>query len=215
MGGPVGDVNNNDFLPAGPLRADEFAERFRASFRVLWLLALAIVGDPHLAEDVVQEAGIIALGKLNQFRPGTNLTAWLGRIVRNVALNQARKHRKHRGSGLDPAALEYDDSSEPEVGRPVPSLHSARDATRAAANRSRDEELADLIMRAVHGVSDVARACLLLRTLEGMEYARIAELLNIPEGTAMSHVHRTRHYLRKQLAELGFPAPPHKDPHHP
>jgi RNA polymerase sigma-70 factor (ECF subfamily) len=58
-------------------------------------------------------------------------------------------------------------------------------------------------MRALRGVSEVARACLLLRTLEGMPYARISELLQIPEGTAMSHVHRTRQFLRERLADLG------------
>jgi RNA polymerase sigma-70 factor (ECF subfamily) len=51
-------------------------------------------------------------------------------------------------------------------------------------------------------VGEVARACLLLRTLEGLEYAEISRLLEIPEGTAMSHVHRTRRYLRDRLADV-------------
>ena len=56
-------------------------------------------------------------------------------------------------------------------------------------------------MRALNSVSDIARACLLLRTIEQMEYAEISRLLAIPEGTAMSHVHRARQHLRERLAD--------------
>ena len=68
----------------------EFAEQFKASFRTLWTVAVGIVRDPALAEDVVQDAAIIALGKFDQYQPGSNFTAWMAQMVRFVALNQSR-----------------------------------------------------------------------------------------------------------------------------
>src|SRR3989304_6091403 len=90
-------------LRAGKDRAADFAAQFQASFRVLWLTAVGIIGDASLAEDVVQEAAIIAPGKLDQFRAGTNFTSWTGQIVRNVALNRARRERRRRATVTDPS----------------------------------------------------------------------------------------------------------------
>jgi RNA polymerase sigma-70 factor (ECF subfamily) len=57
-------------------------------------------------------------------------------------------------------------------------------------------------MAALVEVGEVPRACILLRTVEGLAYPEIAKLLGIPEGTAMSHVHRTRQLLRTRLASV-------------
>jgi RNA polymerase sigma-70 factor (ECF subfamily) len=57
------------------------------------------------------------------------------------------------------------------------------------------------MVHALHSLGETARCCLLLRTIEQMPYAQIAQLLEIPEGTAMSHVHRSRMTLRGQLAD--------------
>jgi RNA polymerase sigma factor (sigma-70 family) len=72
------------------------------------------------------------------------------------------------------------------------------------------EHFDDRVMRALRSVNEVARACLLLRTLEGLSYSEISRLLEIPEGTAMSHVHRTRMHLRECLADL-WPIPARRD----
>src|SRR4030095_15316638 len=79
----------------------DFSAQFQASYRVLWLVATGIVGDPTAAEDVVQEAALLALGKLDQFQPGTNFRAWMAQMVRYVALNHARKRQKQRAAPLD------------------------------------------------------------------------------------------------------------------
>ncbi len=179
------------------ISAAEFAAQFQASFRILWLIAVGILGDASLAEDVVQEAAIIALGKLDQFRVGTNFSAWTGQIVRNVALNRARRERKHRAASVDPLALD-ETTAAPGASAVDGGLRSGRVQAGGADRLGFDVRLA----RALAGVGDVARACLLLRTLEGMEYSQISILLGIPEGTAMSHVHRTRRTLREQLADL-------------
>jgi RNA polymerase sigma-70 factor (ECF subfamily) len=63
----------------------------------------------------------------------------------------------------------------------------------------------DRLMSALKSIEDIARACLLLRTIEGLDYTEISQLLDIPKGTAMSHVYRTRRALRKMLSDE--PAP--------
>lgn len=173
----------------GPLTtaisADEFASRFLASSRVFWLIAVGIVSDSSAAEDVLQEAAIVALKKLDQFRPDSNFRAWVGAIVRNVALNAVRSERRRKGT-VGP----WSDSFEPMEEKDLVSSH-LRDA---------DPLFDGKVAAALANVGDVARACLLLRTVGDLPYAEIAALLEIPEGTAMSHVHRARAQLRERLA---------------
>ena len=172
--------------PAGAegLRHEEFSAQFTESFRVLWLIAAGILGNSDLADDVVQEAAVIALRKLDDFTPGTSFTAWTGQIVRNVALNRARGERRRKIATTGPDVL----------GAIAQTTGEATDPANVRIDRR--------ILAALESVGETARACLLLRTLENMEYSEISQLLEIPEGTAMSHVHRTRAYLRDRLADL-------------
>lgn len=178
---PAGQASAND------ARAKEFAAQFTASFRVLWLIGVGIIGDADLAEDVVQEAAIIAYSKFDQFSPGTNFSGWAGQIVRNVALNRARTERRRRTKPVEPELLDA-----------VPG--QAAESPISPMDRSTGLGIDQRVLHALGNVGDTARACLLLRTLEGMEYSQIARLMEIPEGTAMSHVHRARSYLRERLA---------------
>lgn len=179
------------------LDADEFAAQFKESFRILWLIAVGILGDASAAEDVVQEAAIVALGKLDSFERGTNFTAWMGQMVRFIALNHRRRQRRHMTVPL-----------EDEEGRErVDTIASGRQVRPSGEVRaglggtlpSDHDVFDDRLVAALADVAEVARTCLFLRTLESMEYSQIARLLDIPEGTAMSHVHRTRRYLRERL----------------
>lgn len=164
--------------PRGVLSRAEFAAGFDRCWRTLWCVAAGVLGDRTQAEDVVQEAALIAMHKLEEFDPGTNLTAWMARIVRNVALNHARRRKLERTWA---AAARQTAAATPT--RPDP------------AGAIDDEQ----VLTALGALSETARTCLLMRTVLDLSYKEIAAALEIPAGTAMSHVHRARAALRDAL----------------
>ncbi len=179
---------------------EEFASQFRGSFRVLWFVAAGIVGDRSLAEDVVQEAAIIGLNKYEQFEAGTNFTAWMAQTVRHVALNVLRKEQRHR-SGVREAGHSVARSASRSLTH-APDEEAADRQKAILANgelMSNQTMFDDRVVRALGEIGSAPRACLLLRAIEGLEYSEISALLGIPEGTAMSHVHRSRQFLREKL----------------
>lgn len=171
------------------LTAEEFSARFQADARVLWTLAAGLLGDSTEAEDVCQEAFIAAYGKRDRFEPGTNFLAWMGRFVRNVATNELRKRARRQTASTDPLVLDHHGSSFAGSVRPEDELYDK-------------EEFDERLLAGLRELGEVPRACLLLRTLRELSYTEIAALLELPEGTAMSHVHRSRLALRAKLATL-------------
>jgi len=141
------------------------------------------------AEDVVQDAAVVAFRKRSQFQAGTSFQAWVGAIVRNVALNVKRSQKRRRGAvnglagTLAPAA--------------ITDLSTVEDAM-----LGKDQGIDARVLAALGEIGDIARACLLLRTVGDLQYADIASVLDIPEGTAMSHVHRSRATLRERLGPV-------------
>lgn len=181
---------------AGPLDPQRFADLFQASFRVLWCIGVAVHGDRNLADDTLQEAAVIALGKLDQFDPTTSFSAWMGQIVRFVALNQLRRTARNPVSSIDPAIFEHAPAA-PDQARPSSTTLTDR------GDLSREQvDFDDRTAAALMQLEADARCCLLLRTLLHMPYREIARALDIPEGTAMSHVHRARRQLRAQLSNI-------------
>lgn len=187
--------------PAGSrherLSAREFAERFRESSRVLWCIAAGVVNDRSLADDILQEAAMVGLDKLDQFDAGTSFLAWAGQIVRFVALNEGRKGQRRRALH-DEAAR-----SAPTETASVRDLGRVDSAGRVAPG---DSPFDDDVTAALAELDDVARSCLLLKTTLDLAYADISRILGIPEGTAMSHVHRARKAMRQKLVERGHHA---------
>lgn len=125
----------------------------------------------------MQEAAVIALGKLGEFTPGTSFTAWMGQIVRFVAMNAGRKSGR-RDSILRSGAV-------PGGG----------EGTLAAS----DLDLSPPLREALAELEETARTCLLLRIIGGLSYQQISAALGIPEGTAMSHVFRARKTLAARV----------------
>ena len=138
---------------------------------------------------------MIALGKLEQFDPNSNFIAWMARIVRFTALNHGRRKQSTR-------LIDHDDADRSR------SIHA--DADQELAGRRtvsghghvHDDQQAfdDRVLAALNTLDQTARACLLLRVIMNRPYRDIALALDIAEGTAMSHVHRSRTALRHMLA---------------
>lgn len=128
---------------------------------------------------------MVAWKKAGEFEAGTSFPAWAGQIVRYVALNELRKRSRSHQTPADPATVDRAES-----------LHPAR-AT------STSSELSPTLIRALDTLDDTAKACLIMRTVMDMTYHEIASALGIPEGTAMSHVHRSRRSLREHLSSEG------------
>jgi RNA polymerase sigma-70 factor, ECF subfamily len=185
-GTPEDAPGKGHLTPAG------FASRFRDAWQTLWFVAAGVVGDRNAADDVLQEAAIVALSKLSQFDPQTNFTAWMGRIVRFIALNHARRKLRTTSASVDPQSLEV-----------VVTTKSGQASEPVLNGRGElfpgQENFDDRVLHALHSLDETARACLLLRTLMDMPYKEISLALDIAEGTAMSHVHRARTALRERL----------------
>ncbi len=174
--------------PAARLSDTEFGRLFEAHHKALWAVAVGVLADRTLAHDVVQDAAVIALEKKHEFDRRTSFAAWAGQIVRFVALNEGRKRQRQRAGQLPQSS----------VGGPAASTPRSDEAGGTGRSGFRDARLGP----ALDLLDDVARACLVMRTVLEMPYAQISESLGIPEGTAMSHVHRARAALRRALGSL-------------
>lgn len=193
------------------LSAEKFAALFQESARVLWTIAAGVLGHPSEAEDVLQEACVMALGKLEQFEPDTNFAAWMGSFVRNVALNHRRKRLRRATETVDPhGAHELHGGNGRDASRGARD-HAAGEATEGApfglpidergSLREHQAAFDDRVLGALCELAEEPRATLLLRIVLGLSYREIAGVLGIPEGTAMSHVHRAREALRERLSD--------------
>jgi RNA polymerase sigma-70 factor, ECF subfamily len=169
----------------------EFSAQLQRARGTLWLIAAGVLGRRNDADDVLQEAAMIGLAKIADFEPGSSFQAWMGGIVRNVARNHARKAARRQTSPTDPLAIDQRSAHAPLPAPAPPSVLALEDGGHF------DDRLLDALQR----LDETARACLLLRTLHEMPYREIALWLGVPEGTAMSHVHRARHVLRRLLSQ--------------
>lgn len=159
-------------------------------------IAAGIVGKMTDAEDIVQQAYSIAIEKNQSFGSRDQFLGWLAGVVKYCALNVRRKRIRRKTSPVDPSDMQsfVVDSSSTETASKI-------DAKNLESMKgSFDDE----VMQALGNISDDARTCLLLKSVENMSYKEIATLVQIPEGTAMSMVHRARTALRRELADHDF-----------
>jgi RNA polymerase sigma-70 factor, ECF subfamily len=156
----------------------------------LYPAALRMTRNASDAEDLVQETIAKAYAAFHQFRPGTNLRAWLYRILANTFINGYRKRRREPA-----AALGADFQEDWQVGAD-PLSPPARSAEAEAMDRLADSD----ILRALHDLPEEFRVAIYLADIEGYPYKEIAEMMGTPIGTVMSRLHRGRSRLRQKLA---------------
>ena len=176
------------------MAADPFETEALSFLDALYRTALRMTRSEAEAEDLVQEAYIRAFRFRHQFTPGTNLKAWLFRILTNTFINQYRR------KAARPDTTELDDVEESILYRHM------RDVSPGSASPDPEAELIDNTLSsevkdALEALPEKFRTTLLL-DVEGFSYKEIAEVLDIPIGTVMSRLHRGRKFLQKRLYDL-------------
>ena len=158
----------------------------------LYGAAMRMTRNPADAEDLVQETYLRAYRGFGSFQEGTNLKAWLYRILTNTFINSYRSKKRR------PDETELDEGEDLYLYRRLGGLEAAR------VGRSAEDELMDFftdgeVKDAMDALPEQFRVAVLLADVEGFSYKEIAEILDIPIGTVMSRLHRGRKALQKGL----------------
>jgi len=173
-----------------------FAEQAMEHMPALYAAAMRMTRNKSDAEDLVQETYLKAYRAFGGFQQGTNLRAWLYRILTNTFINSYRAKKRR------PDESDLDDVEDLYLYRRLGGLEGA------AAGRSAEDEVLDQITEgevkaAIEALPEQFRMAVLLADVEGFQYKEIAEILDIPIGTVMSRLHRGRRALQKSLFEFG------------
>ncbi len=156
----------------------------------LYSTALRLTANRADAEDLLQETLLRAFRSYESFKTGTNLRAWLFRILTNTHINRYRARQRR------PEETELDTADEAN-------LYRRLKAANALGPSAEEQLLARFsepeVVAAVEAVPEIYRYAVLLADVEGFSYAEIAAILDIPVGTVMSRLHRGRKSLHKAL----------------
>lgn len=172
-----------------------FADDAMQYSKQLYAAAMRMTRNPADAEDLVQETFLKAYRAYDSFTAGTNLKAWLYRILTNTYINKYRKATRR------PDEVDLGDVEDLYLYRRIGSEESA-EASRTTEDRVLDGLVESDIKKAVESLPENFRIPVLLADLEGMSYQEIADILNIPIGTVMSRLHRGRKAMQKTLWEF-------------
>lgn len=163
--------------------------------RQMFPAALRLTRNRCDAEDLIQETFARAYLKFHLFSPGTNLRAWLHRIMFHVFYSSCRKRRRR------PAETLTDDIYEVlDVSGTIP-------ASRSAETEALEQLASSPAMRALRDLPDCFRTVVYLADVQGYQYAEIAEITGTPIGTVMSRLHRGRRLMRGRLTGEAAKAP--------
>lgn len=161
----------------------------------LFKTALRLARSAEDAEDLLQETYMKAYRHYDSFQPGTNLKAWLFKILKNTFINEYRR-RKLVPPQVDFAELEGTFETLVTTG--------PNGQPRTPEDELLDVSLDGEVGRALSGLPHNYKVVVLLADLEGYAYKEIAEILAIPVGTVMSRLYRGRRLLEKSLLSFGM-----------
>jgi RNA polymerase sigma-70 factor, ECF subfamily len=187
---------------AEPGSDEVFASEALSYVDQLYATALRLTRSPSDAEDLVQDTYLKAFRSSGQFRPGSNLRAWLFTILQNTFRNLRRDR------GRDPVDVDSEAVEQVPLGTDVP------DPEQRLLDSAMDED----VRQALDSLPPTFREAVWLRDVDELSYADIAAALGVPIGTVMSRISRGRRLLLEQLRERraaaehpSGPAPASKD----
>ncbi|QEO10438.1 sigma-70 family RNA polymerase sigma factor [Protaetiibacter larvae] len=159
----------------------------------LYAAAMRMTRNPADAGDLVQETYAKAFAAFRSFEQGTNLKAWLYRILTNTYINSYRKNQRNPYQGT------IDELEDWQLG-------SAESVTQGRSTRSAEAEAIDHlpdsdVKEALQSIPEDFRLAVYLADVEGFSYQEIADIMKTPVGTVMSRLHRGRRLLRERLAD--------------
>src|SRR3984957_18041709 len=161
-------------------------ELVRVHTRRVYAICYRFTGSDHKAQDLTQEVFLRVFRSLKNFRAGEgSFSVWLGRLSRNLLIDDYRKNKLDRAS----------DSLEERL----PMIENATALSARADGMLAGREASEMLQAALQRLSPELRETVILRDLEELEYREIAEVLRIPEGTVKSRLNRGRAELARHL----------------
>src|SRR5579883_1127090 len=178
--------------PPGQEATEDFEKGVLAQLDSLYRTALRMTNNPQEAEDLVQETMLKAFRFAHTYQPGTNLRAWLFRILNTSAINRYRKQASH------PSTVSLPEGEEFYLYNQIRDL-SGQELSQGAEEEVLAQYLDEDVYKALSDLPPNFRMAVILADIEGLSYKEIADALQIPICTVMSRISRARRQLQKSL----------------
>src|SRR5437667_11668488 len=189
---PLASEQHTTEAPSTTAPTEDFEAGVLAQLDSLYRTALRMTNNPQEAEDLVQETMLKAFRFADSYQRGTNLRAWLFRILNTSAINRYRKQASH------PTPTSLPEGEDFYLYNRIKDL-TGQELSIGAEDEVLSQYLDEDVYKALNDLPPNFRMAVILADIEGLSYKEIAEALEIPIGTVMSRISRARRQLQKSL----------------